>query len=110
VSLPAWIADGLRGLLWIDPLVMLVLLAVIVGGCFLALRPCGQALHDRIAGTGVFRVEDVRGQRAFAPLLRGVVDVDLAVRSDDATSTSDTAPDGRAVPTPAESARHDRFS
>jgi hypothetical protein len=40
-----------------------------VGGCFLALGPGRQTLHDKLAGTAVYRAAEVYAPRAFAAVV-----------------------------------------
>lgn len=66
VILPHYVLPGVVALAVIDTILVSVLLLSVIGGCFLALGPLRQTLHDKLAGTAVFRADDVLAARAFS--------------------------------------------
>lgn len=69
LPLPAFIAPGVLALAIIDTVLTAILLLLIVGGCFLAIRPHRQALHDLLGGTAVFRRDEVLTPSAFSAVV-----------------------------------------
>jgi uncharacterized RDD family membrane protein YckC len=67
--LPDFVAAGVLALAVTDTVLTAILLAIVIGGCFLALRPHGQALHDMLAGTTVQRRLAVDAAKAFSPVM-----------------------------------------
>jgi uncharacterized RDD family membrane protein YckC len=63
---PDFVIPGILGLAIIDTFLTGILLLIVMGGCFLALGPSRQSLHDKLAGTAVYRTNDLRAARAFS--------------------------------------------
>ena len=66
IRVPDFVMPGIVGLALIDTILTGALLLIVVGGCFLALGPSRQTLHDRLAGTALFRAVDLNAARAFS--------------------------------------------
>src|SRR5258706_10479152 len=66
IRVPDFVLPGILGLAIIDTILTGILLLIVMGGCFLALGPARQSLHDKLAGTAVYRATDLRAARAFA--------------------------------------------
>jgi len=66
LRVPDFVLPGILGLAIIDTILTGILLLIIMGGCFLALGPSRQSLHDKIAGTAVYRARDLHAARAFS--------------------------------------------
>ncbi|HSI35703.1 MAG TPA: hypothetical protein VK986_19130 [Tepidisphaeraceae bacterium] len=67
--IPDFVALGVRVFAVVDTVLTSVLLLMVIGGCFLALRPGRQTLHDAIAGTAVFSRAQVLAPTAFEPVM-----------------------------------------
>jgi uncharacterized RDD family membrane protein YckC len=66
VVLPNYVLPGVLALAIVDTILVSVLLLSVIGGCFLALGPLRQTLHDKLAGTAVYRAADVLAAHAFS--------------------------------------------
>lgn len=60
-----YVALGVMALAIVDTVVTSVLLLLMIGGCLLVLKN-GQALHDMLGGTSVYRASEVYAPRAFS--------------------------------------------
>lgn len=65
-----YVASGVLALAVVDTVVTSVLLLLIIGGCLLVLKN-GQALHDMLGGTAVYRAREVYAGRAFSAVVSG---------------------------------------
>ena len=68
-SLSDYVRAGLEALFTIDMCVALLLILAVVTGCFQAMGKSRQAAHDRLAGTAVFPIHQIRRTHGFAPVL-----------------------------------------
>lgn len=66
IPIPEFIIPGILGLAITDTILTAVLLLIVLGGCFLVLGPSRQSLHDKLAGTAVYRSTDLHAARAFS--------------------------------------------
>ena len=84
----------------------IIILVMVIGGCFLALLPARTTLHDKLAGTAVYPADLLRARNSFEPLVRATTDPRLhptpvPERSDDPDAFSPTASSRTAYPTAA---------
>lgn len=66
IRVPDFVMPGILGLAIIDTILTGILLLMVMGGCFLALGPSRQSLHDKLARSAVYRAADLRAARAFS--------------------------------------------
>jgi uncharacterized RDD family membrane protein YckC len=64
-----FVAAGVLVLAIIDTILTAILLFMAIGGCFLALGPGRQTLHDKLSGTALYRAAEVYAPRAFAAVV-----------------------------------------
>jgi uncharacterized RDD family membrane protein YckC len=101
VPLPDFVALGVLVLAVIDTILTGLLLVMVAGGCFLALGPSRLTLHDKLAGTAVYRAAEL-----FAPLgCAGVMGGGAAAA--EITSPESRRPRAREAPIPEAPARLD---
>ena len=76
VRLPDYVQEAVLALAIVDTVLTGILLIMALGGCFFALTPARQALHDKLAGTAVYRAAQLFAVGAFEAVVPEPVPTD----------------------------------
>jgi uncharacterized RDD family membrane protein YckC len=76
LRLPDYVKEAVLALAIVDTVLTGILLVMALGGCFFALTPARQALHDKLAGTAVYRAAQLFAGRAFEAVVAEPVTTD----------------------------------